>query len=364
MIRRTCWTLVSLFVVVTSSRGTLAENPGRRESMPPVLLQMMRDDAVHEELKLSDSQIGQVETALRQVDGDWFLSRNFPADKQAAKVSELTVVLDQSLRSILDETQLQRRRQLERQALGTRMVLREDVREGLELTEGQISRFRATFAKTRRETAAIQADLKEKKLEPAAAQQKLNSLRQAEQESVVGALTDVQRGRLGSLTGPTFDFSQVRRSLPSAPEFSADGMTWIQGGPVKLDDLRGKVVAVHFYAYQCINCIQNLPHYSAWHDDYESDGLVVIGIQSPETASERNPNRVAAAVKEKQIRYPVALDLDMTNWKAWGTTMWPSVYLVDKKGYVRKWWYGEMNWQGTEGEKQMRQTIEMLLAED
>jgi peroxiredoxin len=132
---------------------------------------------------------------------------------------------------------------------------------------------------------------------------------------------------------------------------------------LQLADLKGKVVAVHFYAFQCINCRRNLPHYNTWFSDYEDQGLVVIGIQTPETAAERSAEKVAAAMEAEGIRYPVLMDGQSTNWQAWANTMWPTVYLIDKRGYLRRWWQGELNWKDTPGEQQMRQTIEQLLAE-
>lgn len=69
-------------------------------------------------------------------------------------------------------------------------------------------------------------------------------------------------------------------------------------------------------------------------------------------------------VAEAEFAFPILIDNDHANWKAWGNTMWPTVYLIDKQGYVRYWWLGELNWQGAEGEKIFRGRIEELLAED
>ena len=91
---------------------------------------------------------------------------------------------------------------------------------------------------------------------------------------------------------------------------------------------------------------------------------MIIGIQTPETSSERKLDRVTAAVKKDAMEYPVMHDAESSNWKTWSNTMWPTVYLIDKQGFIRRWWQGEMNWKGTPGEQQMRQTIEQLLAEE
>jgi hypothetical protein len=74
--------------------------------------------------------------------------------------------------------------------------------------------------------------------------------------------------------------------------------------------------------------------------------------------------KVTAAANRDGIEYPVMLDGESSNWTTWNNTMWPTVYLIDKQGFLRRWWQGEMNWNGTPGEKQMRESIEQLLAEE
>lgn len=91
---------------------------------------------------------------------------------------------------------------------------------------------------------------------------------------------------------------------------------------------------------------------------------MIIGVHTPETEGEREIESVRKKVAENQFVFPVAVDNRGSNWSAWGNNWWPAVYLIDKHGGVRYWWYGELNWQGAEGEKIMRQRIEALLAEE
>jgi hypothetical protein len=91
--------------------------------------------------------------------------------------------------------------------------------------------------------------------------------------------------------------------------------------------------------------------------------LTIIGVHSPETEGERVVDSVRRKAREDGLEFPIAVDGDLATWQAWSNNIWPSVYLVDKKGYVRYWWYGELNWQGTDGEQYMREKIEELLAE-
>jgi peroxiredoxin len=331
--------------------------------LPPVLLQMIRDESIHQELTLSAAQQQRVIEALQTVDGRWFRSRNLPADPQRQEIEALTDELQSQLEAILQPQQIDRLAQLQRQALGTRMVLRDDVARPLGLTASQRDAFLKSFVETDSQAAQIQQQLHNGEKDLRSANEELERVKAKERQSLVGMLSSEQRSKLGSLTGSPFEFGAVRRMYPLAPELEPGGVSWIQGGPLTIEQLRGKVVAVHFYAFQCINCQRNFPHYKAWHDDYADRGLVIIGIQTPETSAERSLDRVAAAVKSDAMEYPVMLDAEASNWRAWSNTMWPTVYLIDKQGFIRRWWQGEMNWKETLGEQQMRQTIEQLLAE-
>ena len=89
----------------------------------------------------------------------------------------------------------------------------------------------------------------------------------------------------------------------------------------------------------------------------------MIGIHTPETTVEHEVGRLRQEVKEARFEFPVVIDNENKNWSAWGNSMWPSVYLIDKHGDVRYWWYGELKWQGSDGEAIFRKRIGELLAE-
>ncbi|TWU35173.1 redoxin domain-containing protein [Novipirellula artificiosorum] len=353
--------LLALSLAFAGSVSVSAVADAPKPNLPPVLLQMIRDDAIHQELRLTDPQIALVRKVLVEVDGPWFRARITPAEQQQAAIDALTDQLAAELKTILTPAQRSRLNQLQRQALGARMVLDQDVQRQLKVTAMQMAKLSDLFAKSDNRSRELQQSLSEGERTAKEVQEELSDLKESEVKTVVESLTVEQRNALAPLTGEPFDFTSLKRSYPLAPELNADGVTWVQGGPLRLSDLRGKVVALHFYAFQCINCRRNLPHYAAWHRDYADRGLVVVGIQTPETSAERSLDQVRSAAKSEGIEYPVMLDADSSNWKTWGNTMWPTVYLIDKKGFIRRWWQGEMNWQGTEGEKQMRATIEELL---
>ncbi len=354
-----CRATVLVVVAFAGSRSGGAEIP----HSPPVLLQMIRDEAIHDELRLSQTQRNELIESIVEVDGPWFRARNLDAESRDQQIDQLTHQLETRLKSILHAKQFDRLKQLQRQALGTRMFLRDELAKLLELSDRQKQVLVAAFAKTDSESASIQTQLREQQLTDEAADRKIEQLKTDEKQVVVSQLSEQQKAKLLSLTGRPFDFSKIRRTYPHAPELTTAGVQWIQGGPLRLADLRGKVVVVHFYAFQCINCIRNLPHYNGWHQDYADRDLVVIGIQTPELAAERQLDRVAAAVETSGIQYPVMLDASASNWKEWSNTMWPTVYLIDKQGFLRRWWQGELNWKGATGEQQFRDTIEQLLEE-
>ncbi len=348
--------------MAVSSRGTAAE-PALNIEMPPVLMKMIRNEGVWDELELTDEQQRQLESALRPLDARWWPSRIEPMAVRRTVAAQVTQDLKQKLRTLLSDVQWQRLLQLERQALGTRMVFMPDVAQALQLTDTQLKQFPVIAS----ETDALVQKVEQRTLaneDQQTLREELLAAQAKERTETVGSLTESQQQMIGKLVGETFDFSRVKRTHAGAPSLEMANSRWLQPLPQgSLEALRGNVVAVHFYAFQCINCKRNLPHYTAWHQDYADQGLVVLGIQTPETSAERDPQQVAAAVKAAGIKYPVLMDGASENWKAWGNTMWPTVYLIDKQGYVRTWWQGELNWQGNAGEAQFRKHIETLLAE-
>jgi peroxiredoxin len=142
-----------------------------------------------------------------------------------------------------------------------------------------------------------------------------------------------------------------------------DSGHWAGASATNLADQRGKVVLLHFYAFQCPNCIANFEHYKRWHETLSSRGVSVIGIQTPETNAERDVQQVQRAAKDKGFTFPVLVDVKSSNWDAWANTMWPTVYVIDKQGYIRFWWQGELNWQGATVDKTIETLVEDLLQE-
>lgn len=140
--------------------------------------------------------------------------------------------------------------------------------------------------------------------------------------------------------------AQDRASGP-APEFAGAGR-WFNAPPQSLADLRGKVVLVEFWARECINCIHVLPHTRALHERYAGDGLVVIGVHTPEYDEERDPAALQAAIRQYGIDWPVLADNDYRVWNAYGNRYWPALYLIDRDGRLVYSHFGEGNYDETE----------------
>ena len=120
------------------------------------------------------------------------------------------------------------------------------------------------------------------------------------------------------------------------------------GDAIDLDDLRGQVVLIDFWAYSCINCQRSIPHVVAWDEAYGDLGLQVIGIHSPEYAFEKDAGNVAAGIEDFGIEYPVALDNTLSTWTNYRNRYWPAHYLIDAEGTVRHISFGEGNYAATE----------------
>src|SRR3954452_14911255 len=136
--------------------------------------------------------------------------------------------------------------------------------------------------------------------------------------------------------------------LGAAPDFA--GVTqWLNSKPLSIASLRGKVVLVDFWTYTCINCLRTLPYVTAWDRRYRDQGLIVVGVHTPEFGFEKDTANVRDAIARNHIRYPVAQDNDYGTWDAWGNQFWPAKYLVDATGQVRYTHFGEGDYGTTEG---------------
>jgi len=151
----------------------------------------------------------------------------------------------------------------------------------------------------------------------------------------------------------------TRASLPDmgpAPELTND--IWLNvDAPLRLADLRGKVVALEMWTFGCINCRNVLPSLRGWHEKYKEQGLVIIGNHYPEFSYEEDLENLKQAIVDLDIQYAVAQDNDRKTWSAYKNHYWPTLYLIDKRGHIRYVHIGEGAYEITES------VIQELLAE-
>jgi len=147
--------------------------------------------------------------------------------------------------------------------------------------------------------------------------------------------------------------------LPVEGEFPPLGGAtgWLNSQPLTAAGLRGKVVLVDFGTYTCINWLRSLPYVRAWAGKYKDQGLVVIGIHTPEFRFEKELDNVRRAVKDRNIDFPVAIDNDYAIWDAFDNQYWPALYVIDAKGRIRHHQFGEGGYERSE------RVIQQLLGE-
>lgn len=344
----------------SESKPSGDEAPLEIPAVPYLTVALIRDPSVHTELALKPNQIDLVQAAIAEVDEPLWQLRDVSVKKVGSQLDALLTRLRGKMQRDLTAAQVERFDQILLQARGWKALLSAELTTKLKLSGDQVSRLKLTLAEATKDREATEKELAGK---PAAAQEQGRAkLRNAESKRFSDILTSKQQNEFTKLLGKPFDLSQITQVGCVAPELR-NVTAWINSKPLALKELRGKVVVVHFWAFGCINCIRNLPHYQGWQQKFANDGVVIIGIQTPETESERKLENLQRNVIERQIEYPVVFDGASENWKAWGNNMWPSVYLIDKQGRVRNWWYGELNWEGAKGEEFMRKRIEDLLSE-
>jgi peroxiredoxin len=325
----------------------------------PVFL-LIHDDGVRQDLKLTDAQQKSIDSLLQQHNQLLLAIRDVGPQGAPPEVAPKIGEIRQSLNNLLDETQQSRLEGLILQAQGYDALLRADMIASLKLLPPQQQKlrkigkeFQSAVGQLNEASAGQSADSRQQALAKAQADR---------HQAVLGVINEQQKQSWAQRLGQPFDFAKLKKSPARAPEFTKVE-SWINSAPLSLESLRGRVVVVHFFAFGCINCIHNYPWYREWQSELPKDRVTIIGIHTPETQAETNVDTLREKLRENDLQFPVAVDNEKQNWNAWSNNMWPSVYLIDKKGRVRYWWYGELDWQGAGGQKLTRQRIDELLAE-
>jgi thiol-disulfide isomerase/thioredoxin len=169
----------------------------------------------------------------------------------------------------------------------------------------------------------------------------------------------------GKTTPADLPTTRLRQMTPAVAQLPPDGdfpslggaTAWLNSQPLAAGALRGKVVLINFCTYSCINWLRSLPYVRAWAERYKDQGLVVIGVHTPEFGFEKDLDNVRRAVKDMRIEYPVALDSDYAIWRAFNNAYWPALYFVDAQGHIRHHKFGEGDYDQSE------RIIQRLLAD-
>jgi peroxiredoxin len=348
---------VAVFVLLAACRAFSAENAGEIEPFWTLL----HEPAVVDELKLSAGQRRQYQTMLDALDVRFFPLRNKSREEAEAGSLKLVREAKDELSTLLNSQQSQRLAELVRRRVGIFSILQNDVADKLGYSSAQRQKLETVLKETRQTMSdleqRVQAGEAREPLE-----KKFKDAQLAGQKKALQILKPGQQAAWQELLGAAFDASRLERAKYKVPELvDTDG--WINSRGEPLERLRGKVVVLHFYACGCINCIRNYPHYRDWHERFAGDDFALIGIHTPETDAERDLSHVRKKAAEEKLTFPILLDGHSRNWDNFGNSMWPSVYVLDKEGYLRHFWPGELNWQGNEGEKFLRERIAALLEE-
>ncbi|MFC1633531.1 redoxin domain-containing protein [Planctomycetota bacterium] len=328
--------------------------------IPHPMTSLLRVKEVRQELGISADQINDVEEVIGEVDLPLWRLRDLPVQQRNEAAGLLIQQLKQNLSEILSQRQMERLNQLTRQAVGIAAVLGPDVTLKLNLSGEQIENIRISLSTSYDKLAALQKNTEIRSESRKAAY--LRKLRDEAEKNIFAVLTGYQQRTLRKLMGRPFDLSKVRIVACKAPEFKVS--TWINPPETALPEPAGKVTVIHFYAFGCGNCIRTLQYYNEWRKHFSPSAFQIIGIHRPETERERDIDKVKEKAVEAGMEYPIAIDNESLMWEAWANHIWPSIYLLDRNGYVRYWWYGELNWQGAESEKYLQGKIQELIDEE
>ena len=147
-----------------------------------------------------------------------------------------------------------------------------------------------------------------------------------------------------SRTATSTEDRMLQQQMPSLGRAT----TWLNSHPLSAAELRGKVVLIDFWTYTCINWRRTLPYVRAWAEKYRDQGLVVVGVHTPEFSFEKDLDNVRRAASEQNVSYPIAVDSDYAIWRAFDNQYWPALYFVDAQGRIRHQQFGEGEYERSE----------------
>ena len=331
----------------------------RMVPIPHPITSLLRSGRIHRELRLPPEAVAHIEELTNEVDLPLWRLRDLPPEQRNEQAEQLIGQLKRRLSEFLSVQQAERLNQIVWQAQSVEAILEPEVASRLNLSAEQIGNITKLLNTAYMKISELRMNSQIRSESVRAAY--IQNVRGEVNRNIVAVLNSFQQNAFAMLMGRAINFSQVRSVACKAPEIETE--TWLNSSPVKLSELKGKVKVVYFYAFGCGNCVRSLPYYNNWLKRFDADTFAIIGIHRPETERERDVEKVKEKAAEAGMEYPIAIDNESLAWNAWGNHTWPTTYLIDKNGYVRYWWYGELNWQDNGSEKHLRSQIQELIRE-
>jgi peroxiredoxin len=334
--------------------------------VPPALTPapyLIRDPAVRVELKLTADQAVRLQALCDGMDEHLFALRDQPPVPTEARAIEhvraVVKAMDQ-LPTILKPSQQGRLQELAIQFEGAMALFRKAVAECVGLSAAQKERMQEIYRQSLRMRDQLRRRLEESGDSSQYAQQAEQMQVRLMQQFLMG-LTESQMVVWQGMLGKEFDFSRtqpVSFRAPDLPEVSR----WIQTRPVSIKSLEGRVAAVIFFSPGSADCAGDYAVYKMWARQYDPKEVFVLGIHMP-VGDQEEKTALAQAIEREGLEFPIAVDGKKTVREAWVNQVCPSVYLVDKTGRVRYWWYGPLRKDGSTGDQWLSERIEELRAE-
>jgi peroxiredoxin len=355
--------LATILIALAQTCGAAEPVGGTPLTDPTILL--LRDDAVRNTLAVTPDERKKIDELFYKHNRALLAIRDVGPTGADATARPALAEVREGIAKILTEPQRVRLQGLVMQAQGYDHLSRDDIAAALKLSDAQRKKLAEIAADFRTKSQTLRTAGKNRT--PQELQADLNKLQAARQKQIVALLESDQLQLWSQLLGEPFDFSKVGTGPALAPEFAdiefKDKNTWLNSAPLTLESLRGRVVVVHFFAFHCYNCKNNYPWYREWQEAFADQDVTIIGIHTPEVPAEEDNAALRASLDEHGLKFPVAVDKKKTMWTAWSNNIWPAVYLIDKRGRLRFWWYGELDWQGAGNQRVARSQIELLLKE-
>lgn len=165
--------------------------------------------------------------------------------------------------------------------------------------------------------------------------------------TAIKTIAGIQFGMVGCSAQQS---TTAKIQLPSKGQIpSLDGVTtWLNSQPLTMEKLSNKLVLINFWTYTCINWLRQLPYVRAWAEKYTDQGLVVIGVHTPEFEFEKNIDNVRRASMDLKVNYPIAVDSNYKIWRAFKNEYWPALYFIDRQGRIRHYHFGEGSYEQSE----------------